>query len=105
MDDDLLFDTGGDSHALFSNMAKMGIDPAGIKAVVLSHAHGDHTGGLGGRSEPASVRPVRGRMRRILCQFMSIIAQCARGDLSNWQEVLMFQHQLAHAAEMQKLRG
>jgi 7,8-dihydropterin-6-yl-methyl-4-(beta-D-ribofuranosyl)aminobenzene 5'-phosphate synthase len=48
VDGDLLFDTGGDSHTLLSNMAKMGIDPAGIRTVVLSHAHGDHTGGLGG---------------------------------------------------------
>jgi 7,8-dihydropterin-6-yl-methyl-4-(beta-D-ribofuranosyl)aminobenzene 5'-phosphate synthase len=48
VDDDLLFDTGGDSRTLLSNMAKMGIEPAGIRVVVLSHAHGDHTGGLGG---------------------------------------------------------
>jgi len=48
VDDDLLFDTGGDSHTLLSNMTEMGIDPAGIRTVVLSHAHGDHTGGLGG---------------------------------------------------------
>ena len=48
VDDDLLFDTDGDGHTLLSNMAKMGIDPAGIRTVVLSHAHGDHTGGLGG---------------------------------------------------------
>ena len=45
--DDLLFDTGGDGRTLLSNMAQMGIDPAGIRTVVLSHAHGDHTGGLG----------------------------------------------------------
>ena len=48
VDDDLLFDTGGNSRTLLSNMVKMGIDPAGIRTVVLSHAHGDHTGGLGG---------------------------------------------------------
>jgi 7,8-dihydropterin-6-yl-methyl-4-(beta-D-ribofuranosyl)aminobenzene 5'-phosphate synthase len=33
---------------LLANMTEMGIDPAGITTVVLSHAHGDHTGGLGG---------------------------------------------------------
>jgi 7,8-dihydropterin-6-yl-methyl-4-(beta-D-ribofuranosyl)aminobenzene 5'-phosphate synthase len=46
--DDLLFDTGGDAGRLLSNMEKMGIDPMGIGTVILSHAHGDHTGGLGG---------------------------------------------------------
>ena len=33
---------------MLHNMAQMGIDPAAIGTVVLSHAHGDHTGGLGG---------------------------------------------------------
>lgn len=46
--DDLLFDTGGDGRTLLSNMAKMEIDPTRIGTVVLSHAHGDHTGGLAG---------------------------------------------------------
>ena len=46
--DGLLFDTGGDGRTLLSNMAQMGIDPAGIGTVALSHAHGDHTGGLAG---------------------------------------------------------
>jgi len=44
----LLFDTGGDSPTLLSNMAALGIDPTEIDVVVLSHIHGDHTGGLGG---------------------------------------------------------
>jgi len=46
--DDLLFDTGGDGARLLSNMVQMGLDVGGIKTVALSHAHGDHTGGLGG---------------------------------------------------------
>ena len=48
VDDDLLFDTGGDGPRLLSNIGQMGLDVGGIKTVVLSHAHGDHTGGLGG---------------------------------------------------------
>lgn len=43
----LLFDTGGDGATLLSNMATLGIDPQSIETVVLSHIHGDHTGGLG----------------------------------------------------------
>lgn len=46
VDDDLLFDTGGDGPRLLSNMGQMGLDAKEIKTVVLSHAHGDHTGGL-----------------------------------------------------------
>ncbi len=42
----ILFDTGGDGNLLLENMSKLGIDPNGIEIVVLSHIHGDHTGGL-----------------------------------------------------------
>jgi 7,8-dihydropterin-6-yl-methyl-4-(beta-D-ribofuranosyl)aminobenzene 5'-phosphate synthase len=42
----ILFDTGGKGAILIDNMAALGIDPQAIDAVVLSHAHGDHTGGL-----------------------------------------------------------
>ena len=42
----ILFDTGRD-HSLFGNMEKLAIDPDSIDIVVLSHIHGDHTGGLG----------------------------------------------------------
>jgi 7,8-dihydropterin-6-yl-methyl-4-(beta-D-ribofuranosyl)aminobenzene 5'-phosphate synthase len=42
----VLFDTGGDGATLLSNLARLGIAPASIDAVVLSHFHADHIGGL-----------------------------------------------------------
>ncbi len=50
----LLFDTGGDGRILRENMRILGIDPTRIESVVLSHAHGDHTGGLAAVLESAS---------------------------------------------------
>jgi 7,8-dihydropterin-6-yl-methyl-4-(beta-D-ribofuranosyl)aminobenzene 5'-phosphate synthase len=43
----ILFDTGGVSTILLSNMGKLAIGPDGIDTVVLSHTHPDHSGGLG----------------------------------------------------------
>jgi len=42
----ILFDTGADGPTLLQNMEELGIDPKGIGTTVISHAHGDHTGGL-----------------------------------------------------------
>jgi len=42
----VLFDTGGDGPTLLNNLAEGGMDPRAVDAVVLSHIHGDHTGGL-----------------------------------------------------------
>ncbi len=42
----VLFDTGADGGMLLENLRLLGKDPSTIEAVVLSHAHGDHTGGL-----------------------------------------------------------
>ena len=53
----ILFDTGGDGSLLLSNMSKLGIDPATIEVVVLSHIHGDHVDGLNSILE-AGGRPI-----------------------------------------------
>jgi 7,8-dihydropterin-6-yl-methyl-4-(beta-D-ribofuranosyl)aminobenzene 5'-phosphate synthase len=42
----VLFDTGADGPTLMGNLRALGFDPQKIEAVVLSHAHGDHTLGL-----------------------------------------------------------
>ncbi len=42
----ILFDTGGDGGILLYNMRVLNKDPKTIDRVVLSHIHGDHTGGL-----------------------------------------------------------
>jgi 7,8-dihydropterin-6-yl-methyl-4-(beta-D-ribofuranosyl)aminobenzene 5'-phosphate synthase len=42
----VLFDTGGNGAILLDNMDKLGLDPEALDVVVLSHVHGDHTGGL-----------------------------------------------------------
>jgi 7,8-dihydropterin-6-yl-methyl-4-(beta-D-ribofuranosyl)aminobenzene 5'-phosphate synthase len=42
----ILFDTGGDGSILLGNMKKLTLEPNSIDTIVLSHIHGDHTGGL-----------------------------------------------------------
>jgi 7,8-dihydropterin-6-yl-methyl-4-(beta-D-ribofuranosyl)aminobenzene 5'-phosphate synthase len=42
----LLFDTGADSSTLLHNMKELDINPQRIGVIVISHTHGDHTGGL-----------------------------------------------------------
>ncbi len=42
----ILFDTGPSPSILKHNLMELGINPEQIVAVVISHLHGDHTGGL-----------------------------------------------------------
>jgi 7,8-dihydropterin-6-yl-methyl-4-(beta-D-ribofuranosyl)aminobenzene 5'-phosphate synthase len=44
----ILFDTGGDPSILLKNMHELNLDLQKIDAVVLSHVHGDHVGGVSG---------------------------------------------------------
>lgn len=45
-DQKILFDTGRDPEVILHNLTALGISLAEVDHVVLSHHHGDHTGGL-----------------------------------------------------------
>jgi 7,8-dihydropterin-6-yl-methyl-4-(beta-D-ribofuranosyl)aminobenzene 5'-phosphate synthase len=42
----ILFDTGGPQGSAIKNASKLGVDLSKVDAVVISHGHNDHTGGL-----------------------------------------------------------
>jgi 7,8-dihydropterin-6-yl-methyl-4-(beta-D-ribofuranosyl)aminobenzene 5'-phosphate synthase len=42
----VLFDTGADGEMLLRNLARLDVDATEIDAIVLSHMHDDHVGGL-----------------------------------------------------------
>ncbi len=42
-----LWDSGGSGEVLAHNLQTLGLDPKRVRALALSHAHDDHTGGLG----------------------------------------------------------
>lgn len=46
MGDGILFDTGEKGRPLLANLRRLGVSTEDIRAVVISHDHWDHTGGL-----------------------------------------------------------
>ena len=68
----LLFDAGVSPDGLIGNLDRMGIDPASIEVIVLSHGHFDHLGGMNGLATrlgsvnvPVFIHPLLFTRRRI----------------------------------------
>jgi 7,8-dihydropterin-6-yl-methyl-4-(beta-D-ribofuranosyl)aminobenzene 5'-phosphate synthase len=67
----LLFDTGVSPNGLADNLARLGLDAGAIEAVVLSHGHFDHAGGLSGLARlrrgglPMTLHPLVWSRRRV----------------------------------------
>jgi len=55
----VLFDTGQSGTVLLHNLELLGIEPAAINALAISHAHYDHTGGLPALLDRGSVGDLR----------------------------------------------
>jgi 7,8-dihydropterin-6-yl-methyl-4-(beta-D-ribofuranosyl)aminobenzene 5'-phosphate synthase len=53
-----MLDSGGSTEVLQHNLRTLRLDPARITALALSHAHDDHTGGLGSLLPVGSELPV-----------------------------------------------
>jgi len=71
----VLFDTGLSPEAMVTNADRLGVDLSDVHAVVLSHGHFDHAGGLAGlarrlgaRSMPMLVHPLVWTHRRLVLQ-------------------------------------
>jgi 7,8-dihydropterin-6-yl-methyl-4-(beta-D-ribofuranosyl)aminobenzene 5'-phosphate synthase len=71
--DTILYDAGLTRDSTVHNLDVLGIDPKDLRAVVLSHGHADHHGGLeglydrvGSRSMPLVLHPHAWRERKIV---------------------------------------
>lgn len=71
----VLFDTGLSPDAMVTNADRLGVDLTAVHAVVLSHGHFDHAGGLAGlarrlgaRSMPMVLHPLAWTHRRLVLQ-------------------------------------
>ena len=96
----ILFDTGGDGAVLLRNARTLGSAVQDVDAVVISHVHGDHVGGLAGfleenpdvtvyvpQSFPVSIKAVPERAGAELVELGGSVEICrhvhSTGEIGN----------------------
>lgn len=78
----ILFDTGARPETVLKNAEELGIDLSEVEDVVLSHHHGDHTGGLARLREALSTRNPRALARAHVAQGFFLVRARANGAVS-----------------------
>ncbi|NIU80694.1 MBL fold metallo-hydrolase [Candidatus Bathyarchaeota archaeon] len=99
-----LFDTGGDIETLLYNMRKIMVDPGKINRIVLSHEHGDHTGGIQildhcGHVDVYVPTPFSSRLKSRLASFPNVSLKEISGPEQICQGVLTTGELGAHVKE------
>lgn len=99
-DRNLLFDTGSSRDILASNLQRLHVDKNVIDTIVLSHEHGDHTGGLDAVLHPGMTVFVPSsfsqRFKRAVAQMADVVEVAlpqelipgvyTTGELGAWQK-------------------
>lgn len=79
----VLFDTGARPETVLRNAEELGIDLSTVEDVVLSHHHGDHTGGLVRLRQELSKRNPRALARAHVAEGFFLVRARANGPISN----------------------
>jgi 7,8-dihydropterin-6-yl-methyl-4-(beta-D-ribofuranosyl)aminobenzene 5'-phosphate synthase len=83
----VLFDTGADPNVLKDNLAAMKVNPAKIEAVVISHFHPDHTGGVPGLGKLRGVRVFTPRNFEDFAKLRSAgLKEDVARKIADWQD-------------------
>jgi len=84
----VLFDTGSSGAVLIHNLALTGVQTAGLSALVLSHSHPDHTGGLSDLFDRRTGLPLYANPALLRSRFVQLDGQTTALGLAVSPETL-----------------